>query len=76
MTTPERMTPQERLVQAVNDAQALALILGDTLNRDDLKQDYLARMVDINADRLTRSLAAWQKELSADDEMEKAEASA
>lgn len=58
------MTPQERLVQAVNDNNALSLILADLFDKDDVRQDFLARQVAHNADRLQRALAAWQKELS------------
>ncbi|WP_286166585.1 hypothetical protein [Ochrobactrum sp. POC9] len=29
------MTPQERLVQAINDATALSLIIGDLFDKDD-----------------------------------------
>ncbi|MCX2696152.1 hypothetical protein [Ochrobactrum chromiisoli] len=58
------MTPQERLVQAVNDNNALSLILTDLFDKDDVRQDFLARQIAHNADRLQRALAAWQKELS------------
>ncbi|MCM0752205.1 hypothetical protein DEA98_15985 [Brucella pseudogrignonensis] len=58
------MTPQEYLVQAVNDNSALSLILTDLFDKDDVRQDYLARQLAHNSDRLQRALAAWQKELS------------
>ncbi|WP_435656166.1 hypothetical protein [Brucella pituitosa] len=58
------MTPQQYLVQAVNDNSALSLILTDLFDKDDVRQDYLARQIAYNADRLQRALAAWQKELS------------
>lgn len=58
------MTPQERLVQAVNDNNALSLILTDLFDKDDVRQDFLARQIAHNSDRLQRALAAWQKELS------------
>ena len=60
------MTPQEYLVQAVNDNSALSLILTDLFDKDDVRQDYLARQLAHNSDRLQRALAAWQKELSAE----------
>lgn len=58
------MTPQERLVQAVNDNNALSLILTDLFDKDDVRQDFLARQIAHNAGQLSRALAAWQKELS------------
>ena len=58
------MTPQQYLVQAVNDNSALSLILTDLFDKDDVRQDYLARQLAHNSDRLQRALAAWQKELS------------
>ena len=58
------MTPQERLVQSVNDNSALALIMGDLFDKDDIRQEFLARQLSMNADRLQRALAAWQKELA------------
>ncbi|MEE9925806.1 MAG: hypothetical protein PBV01_20960 [Brucella anthropi] len=62
------MTPQERLVQAINDATALSLIIGELFDKDDVRQDFLARQLVSATDRMNRALAAWQKELSEDGE--------
>jgi len=62
------MTPQERLVQAINDATALSLIIGDLFDKDDVRQDFLARQLISATERMNRALGAWQKELSEDGE--------
>lgn len=61
------LTPQERLVQAINDNQALALIIADLFDKDDVRQEYLSHQLVWTAERLKRALASWQKELAADD---------